>query len=107
MIEEYLTDTVDIITRVFDEWGSYTDTTQEDVVARVEDKVQMVRDQTGKEVVSNIHIILDPDALVTYQSRFKIKTRCGEPAEALDKDWPVKALAKGHSFENLTWEVWL
>jgi len=107
MIQSYLTDTVDILTRTVDQWGASTTTTQAGVKARVEDQNTVVRDQNGKEIASEIHIILGPDAIVNYQSFFKIKTRCGVTAEIPDKQWPVKKLSKGHGFTNLTWEVWL
>ena len=107
MIKSYLTDKIDIITRVVDEWGSSTTSSQLNVAARVEDKNTIVRDQTGKEIVSNVHVLLDPLAIVSYQSRIKIKSRCGQVAETPDKEWPIKSLAKGHGFAVLDWEVWL
>lgn len=107
MIEAYLTDTVDIVTRVVDKWGSVSETTQTGVAARWEDKNSVVRDRTGKDVVSNVHLMLNPSATVTYQSFFKLKTRCGEAADIPDQAWPVKAFTKSRGFENMAWEVWL
>jgi hypothetical protein len=107
MISTYLTDTVDIVTRIVDQWGAVTETTQAGVRARWEDKNSIVRDQTGKEVVSNVHLLLDPAALVSYQSMFMLKMRCGKTAELPAKKWPVKSFTKGHGFAILDWEVWL
>jgi hypothetical protein len=107
MIASYLTDTVDIITRVVDTWGHATESTQLGVAARVEDKNQVVRDQNGKEVASTTHVMLATGTVVGYQSYLRIKTRCGQAAELPQKEWPVKSLAKGHGFAVLDWEVWL
>lgn len=107
MINSYLTDRIDIITRVVDQWGASTTSAQTNVSARVEDKNTIVRDQTGKETAANVHVLLDPMASVSYQSRIKIKSRNGVAAEMPDKEWPIKSLAKGHMRINMTWEVWL
>ena len=107
MINSYLTDTVDLVRRVVDAWGSSTSATVVDVAARVEDKNRIVRDKDGKEVAANIHVMLDPGAVVDYQTFIKIKSRCGQVAELPLKEWPVKSLSKTHMFGQSAWEVWL
>ena len=102
-----MTDKVNLITRVKDEWGTLIETVQENIAARVEYKNSIVRDQTGKEVTSNVHILLDPDAVVGYQTVIQITQLCGESVADYDKKWVIKSLAKGTSFVGLTWEIWL
>lgn len=107
MISAYLTDTVDLVRVTKDDWGYPIEAFQYNVAARVEDKIRVIRGQDGKEFTSEVHLLLDPGAAIDYKTFVMIKTRCGQAAELTAKRWPVRKLAKGHGFDNLTWEVWL
>ena len=107
VIESYLTDTIDIISRTVDEWGASHETVQSAVPCRVEDSNRLVMDKDGKEVHADAKLYIIKTATVNYTSRIKIKTRDGEPAELPNKEWPIKKLLKAHGFFISHWEVWL
>jgi hypothetical protein len=107
MIDSYLTDTIDIMTRTVDDWGASSETTQASVKCRVEDTNRLIMDKDGKEVHAEAHLFIDKKAVLSYASRIKIKTRDGEPAELPNKEWPIKKFLKAHGFFISHWEVWL
>jgi len=107
MLGTYLVDTIDIITRVVDQWGIPTETTQHDIKARVEDKNVQVLDQQGREVAANIHVLIEKTATISYQSKIILKTRAGVVVPDTAKEWPIKSLTLEHGFVASHWEAWL
>ena len=61
MIDNYATDTIDIITTSMDEWGKVTETTQSGISARVEDINEMVKDLKRGMVGGWMNIFTDDD----------------------------------------------
>ena len=100
-------DEVDIITRVYDEWGHISsENTQSGVSARVEDKNQIIKDRNGQEVTSNTFIILDPEIDISYDSKIKIKKKGGETFN-YDLEMAILKIGKQEGFTLSHWEVWL
>lgn len=107
MISIYLIDEVDIITRVYDEWGAISSTsTQSGIKARVEDKNQLIKDRNGQEVTSNTFIILESDIDISYDSKIVIKKKGGETF-SYDLEMGILKIGKQEGFTVSHWEVWL
>lgn len=108
MIEDYLTDTIDIITRTYDKWGALVATsTQSEVKARIEDQNKIVRDQDGKEVAGKGPIFILDTATIEYHSVIKLKTINGAATIEPDKEYPLKSIEQSHGFEGSHWEVYI
>jgi len=108
VIEDYLTDTIDIITRLYDKWGALISTnTQSNVKARIEDQNKMVRNQEGKEVAGKGPIFIIDSAAVEYESVIKLKTINGVATIEPDKEYPLKSIEQSHGFEGSHWEVYI
>ena len=108
MIEDYLVDTIDIITDLYDQNGVKTGTTtQVDVAARIEDRNQTVRNQKGQEVASSCYVMIDREASLSYISRMRLTKQNGESTQYPTKEWAILRLGKAHGFDVEFWRAWL
>ena len=108
MIKAYLTDTIDIINRTYDNYGAVSsEDTQSGIKARIEDKNRIVRDINGNEVASSVFILIDKSATLKYESKIKLKTQNGIALEEANRERAILQLGKGHGFEMGFWRVWL
>lgn len=106
MINSYTGDLIDIITTSIDENGGITgSSTQEDVACYIEDYNKLIRDKNGREVMGDTIIFLEPEVVITENSRIKLVKKAGEDMEKPTKEFTIKRLSKIHSFVPTHWEV--
>lgn len=106
MIGSYLTDTVNIITYSYDEWGNISSTsTQSSVAAQIQDVNKLVKTKEGKEVMAHTEIFLDGNIDITYTDRLQLVSRNGVAYDNSTKQFDILSLAKPHGFTNQFWEV--
>jgi len=98
----FFTDIIDIVRISVDEWGAETKTITSNVPARVDDKVKLIRDKQGQDVMSNFWISLDKSTLIDYNDKIKIKKRAGKELDATfqEKEWAIVSLTNSHGFKN-------
>jgi len=107
LIDIYLTDTVIIVTTAADLNGAITKSDSPEIPARIEDVNILVKNRNGKEVMSNTFLILNTDAVITYESKIKLITKNGSAYPLAAKEMAIMKLIKSGGFDASHYEVWL
>jgi hypothetical protein len=107
MDESFLTDEISIISVTTDINGVITESLPNTVKARISEKNRLILDLNGKEVTSEIKIILDSSVSIKYQDKIIIKKLCGSVYLLNTKQWQIKQISTGHLYESDHTEIWL
>lgn len=107
MISSYMTDKIKLVRQTKDEWGSITDTTTDEIDARVEDQNRLVMDSNGNEVVSNMLVILDNGISVNYEDKILIVKKFGVAYPYATQKWKIKSYGQQGGFSGSYIEVYV
>lgn len=109
IIDSYLKDIITIVLVSKDINGVETETETTGVKCRIEDTNELVKNESGQEVVASMKIFITPGTTITYHNKIKIGTKAGVATLTPDKLYSIKKLGKrqGFSANGDHWEVWL
>jgi MoaA/NifB/PqqE/SkfB family radical SAM enzyme len=101
----FFTDLIDIVRISTDINGAETRTTLSNVPAKVEDKVKVIKNAKGEDIMSSFFIALDSSTLIDYNDRIKIIKRNGIEWPQSSKEWSILSLSNVGGFSAHHMEV--
>lgn len=106
MISNYCTDIIKIVFTSYNSKGVLTTTDSDEIVARIEDINEIVKDVDGKEQKASILFIFEYDNTISKLDKIKIISKYGDAYEDPDYEFEIYKLEKTGMFSGTHYEVY-